>query len=322
MLWYVVITHIALAIALFFLVNWLGVHSSPLGYMQMSIGMKEDTSPMFNYLFKVLAPVVFVVLIAALFQLFGLDEFCKKIYLIVVYYWVFRLAYVIFRGQSSLLDWRVQVLYWISSIGLAVWVYSLIDKLETILPTPQALIEQLWLLIILFIYSILNKMEFSRSSTERRKKEYINRQYSILHQRFGEQVDVFFKSDFLRALTFSIMIYENYNRSGAVRALERILFRKSKKKHTFGIMQVMSDRVMTDEESIESGMRKILNDCKRVFLKRDGDDRSADGLVYDVADEYNGGDVHYVGEVYDVFTQLREKYYPTIPDIISELDIF
>ena len=71
MIWYIVLLHIALSVLLFFIVNWLGARSSVLGYMQMSIGMKEDTSPMFNYLFKVLAPVVYIVLIAALSSIWG-----------------------------------------------------------------------------------------------------------------------------------------------------------------------------------------------------------------------------------------------------------
>ena len=48
MIWYVLILHILLAILLFFIVNWLGAHSSPMGYMQLSLGMQDDTSPAFN----------------------------------------------------------------------------------------------------------------------------------------------------------------------------------------------------------------------------------------------------------------------------------
>lgn len=319
--WYVIITHLALAIALVFLVNWLGKKSGPLGYMQMSVGMKDDTAPMFNYLFKVLAPVVFIILVAALFQAVGLKEFTKNIYLIVVYYWAFRLLYVWLLGHISLLDWTVQIVYWISSIGLAVWVNSLIDKLDTILPSPQSLIEELWLLIILFIYSILNKLEFSREATERRKKNYIYRQFEKLHKRFGGQVDGYFQSDFMRALTFSIMIYENFNRSSTARFLERILLKRSKKKHTYGVMQVMSDRVLTDEESVALGMKKIEQDCQKVFTEEERDETYATLIVSYVAEAYNGGDEKYSSEVVDVFCRLNEKYYKDVPERVSLSDL-
>lgn len=320
--WYIILTHIALAVLLFFLVNWLGKKSGPLGYMQMSIGMKDDTAPMFNYLFKVLAPVVFIILVAALFQAVGLKEFTKDLYLVVIYYWVFRLLYIWFLGHVGLLDWKVQILYWISSIGLAIWVNSLIDKLDTILPSPQSLIEELWLLIILFIYSILNKLELSREATERRKKAYIDRQYAKLYERFGNQVDSYFQNDFMRALTFSIMIYENYNRSSAARWLERRLLKESKKKHTYGVMQVMSDHVLTDEESVDLGMKKIEQDSRNRFTEEECDEETyGTWIVSKVAEAYNGGDENYSSEVLDVFYRLCEKHYKAIPERVSVADI-
>lgn len=321
MTWYVIISHIALAILLFYMVNWLGKRSGPLGYMQMSIGMKDDTAPMFNYLFKVLAPVVFIILVAALFQVVGLKRFTKNIYLIVVYYWVFRFLYVWFLGHLRLLDWKVQILYWVSSIGLAIWINSLIDKLDTILPSPQSLIEELWILIILFIYSILNKMQFSREETERRKYSYIDEQYMNLYQRFGNQVDSYFQSDFMRALTFSIMIYENYNRSCAARWLERVLLQKSKNQHTYGIMQVMSDHVLTDVESVDLGMKRIEQDCRKVFAEEDRDDAYATWIASYAAQAYNGGDENYSCEVVSVFDRLRERHYKSIPERLSSSDI-
>ena len=319
--WYVILTHFALAFPLFFLVNWLGKKSGPLGYMQMSVGMKDDTAPMFNYLFKVLAPVVFIILMAALFQALGLKFFTKNIYLIVVFYWVIRLLYVWFLGHISLLDWKVQIVYWISSIGLAIGVNSLIDKLGTILLSPQSLIEELWLLIILFVYSVFNKLEFSREATERRKKNYIYQQFEKLHKRFGSQVDGYFQSDFMRALTFSIMLYENFNRSSTARSLERMLLKGSKKKHTYGVMQVMSDRVLTDEESVRLGMKKIEKDCRDAFSEYDSDDAYATWIVSFVAEAYNGGDENYSSEVIDVYSRLNEKYYKDIPERVSLSDL-
>lgn len=321
--WYVFISHILLAVLLFYLVNWLGSRSALLGYMQLSIGIQDDTAPAFNYLFKVLAPVVFIILMAALFQVLNLPAFNKHLYLVVIYYWAFRLLYVILMGHASLLDWKVQVLYWISSVGLSVWVYSFIDRLDTILPSPQSLIEELWLLIILFIYSIINKLQFFRGETEQRKKNYIDRRYTELYRRFGNQVDSYFDKDLLRALTFSIMIYENYNRSGFARFVERVLLKSSKKKHTYGIMQVMSDHILTDEESVDLGMKKIEKDYKTSIAEDTSEGLNnflVSWIVYKVAKAYNSGDEHYSDEVRDVFSRLNEKFYTAIPEYFNQMD--
>ena len=323
MTWYVIITHFVLAVLLFFLVNWLGSRSTPLGYVQLSIGIQDDTAPAFNYLFKVLAPVVFIILMVALFQVLNLPVFNKNIYLVVVYYWAFRLLYVVMMGHASLLDWKTQVLYWISSIGLSVLVYSFIDKLDTILPSPQSLIEELWILIILFIYSIINKLQLFRGETEQRKKNYIERRYTELYRRFGNQVNSYFDNDLLRALTFSIMIYENYNRSGFARFLERFLMKNSKKKHTYGIMQVMSNHILTDEESVDLGMKKIEQDYKTSVSEETSEGLNnflISWIVYKVAKAYNSGDEHYSDEVRDVFSHLNEKFYTSIPEYFNQMD--
>ena len=147
----VVLIHIVLAVILFYLVNWIGNHTRPLdlGYTNISITIHDDTAPLFNYFFKVLAPVVYLIVLISIFQLTGLDAINQNIYLVVVYYWIYRFLYVAFRGRLQLLNWWLQIIYWISSIGLAVWVYSLVDKLDSILPNPVSLLEELWILIII-----------------------------------------------------------------------------------------------------------------------------------------------------------------------------
>lgn len=241
-----------LAIALFYLVNWIGNHTRPLdlGYVNISITIHDDTAPLFNYFFKVLAPIVYLIILISIFQLAGLDAINKNIYLVVVYYWIYRFLYVAFRGRLPLLNWWLQIVYWISSIGLAVWVYFLVDKLDTILPDPATLLEELWILIILFVYSVFNKMSFSRKGAEKRIEKYVDKQYLQFKNEYGQIVDSLINQDCFKALVYSIMIYENFNRPRQARFIERIYGKFSRKKHTYGIMQVMSPIPLSDEESI------------------------------------------------------------------------
>jgi hypothetical protein len=59
--WFVSKIHFILSVLLFFIVNSIGARAISVGYMQMNIVIQEDTAPAFNFLFKVLAPVVFII---------------------------------------------------------------------------------------------------------------------------------------------------------------------------------------------------------------------------------------------------------------------
>ena len=314
--WYIALAHLSLAILLFFIVNWIGEHSKPLdmGYVEISLSMQEETAPMFNYLFKVLAPVVYIVLLAVLFQVTNLALFSCKIFWIVIDYWVVRFLFLMIRGRLPLLNWKVQIIYWISSIGLAIWVNSIIDSVSSVLPSPEALIEQLWLVIILFLYSILNKIVYPRDRTERRINNFILNKYCFFNSRFGGIIDSQFDDDLYKALVYSIMIHEDYNRPKSARFLERVLYRKSKKRHTYGIMQYSSDHVLTDTESLNLAIAKIHDDIK-VVESEQTDLCYSSYLVYMISCRYNPGDPTYGEAVQNIFAVLQKAFFPDIEEV-------
>lgn len=106
------------------------------------------------------------------------------------------------------------------------------------------------------------------------------------------------------------MIYEDFNRPHIARILERLVFAKSKKKHSFGIMQVQSDMPLTDEESIVRGTSIITEAVKH--YSAEVDDRtwvSYHSLISDVSSHYNGGYSHYCTEVEEIFEHLQHNYF-------------
>lgn len=281
-----------------------------MGYVKMSVVIQDDTAPLFNYLFKVLTPVVYIILLTAVFQKAGLEQLTSKIYFIVIDYWLIRLSAVILLGHIRLINWITQIVYWVSSIALAIWFQSVVDKVNTILPDPQSLLEELWLLIIVFLYSLFNKMAVFRSGTQRRKERYIDYQFLKFRRRYGQVVSENCKSPTIEAITYSVMIYENFNRPALARCLERILFAKSKKKHSFGIMQVQSIKPLTDEESIKQGIEIVKNAARQYLAKVNKKNYlSFYGLIDEVSFCYNGGDGSYYNEVESIFEQVRSKYY-------------
>lgn len=318
--WYIVLTHFALATILFFIVNWIGARAISVGYMQLNVVIQEDTAPAFNFLFKVIAPVVFIVLCAVFFEALDLNYFKTNIYFVVIFYWIIRILWVLCSSRGMLMNWVEQIVYWGVSIGLSLWVYSLMENVTQILPDPRSLLDQLWILIIVFLYSILNKVEFSRSGTIKRKNNYINSRYKTFRKKYNAIIHEFFQNDFYEALTYSIMIYEDFNRPIVVRWVEYLRFWIMRKPHTLGIMQVTTNKYINDKESIVLAMQKISLDNDDV-MERYTDSPSPDinHVAFLIAAKYNPGDYSYASEVREIFEQIASTFYGSMPDSYEEI---
>ena len=319
--WYIILTHFVLAILLFFIINWIGARAISVGYMQMNVVIQEDTAPAFNFLFKVIAPIVFIVLCAVIFDVLKLDIFKVNVYFIVIFYWIIRIIWVICSSRCRLMNWFEQFIYWGISIGLAVWVYSLIEQVEQILPTPRSLLDQLWILIIMFMYSIVNKVQFSRKETIKRKNNYLKYRYETFKKKYDSIIKGFFQNEFYEALTYSIMIYEDFNRPILVRWIEYIQFWITRKPHTLGIMQVTTKEYINDKDSILLAMQKINLDSITIMQKSPSSKFDVDHIAYLIASKYNPGDCDYACEVQEIFEQISSMFYNKMPNSYEEIKL-
>lgn len=319
-LWYVALTHFALATILFFIVNWIGARSISVGYMQLNVVIQEDTAPAFNFVFKVIAPVVFIVLCAVTFEALDLNSFKINIYFIVIFYWLVRLIWVLCSSRASLMNWVEQIIYWIASIGLSIWVYHLMEDVAQILPSPRSLLDQLWILIIVFLYSILNTVQFSRAGTITRKNNYISSRYKTFRKKYNTIIHAFLQNDFYEALTYSIMIYEDFNRPIVVRWVEYLRFWITRKPHTLGIMQVTTNKYINDKDSIILAMQQISSNNNDIMERyADSPFPSINRVAYLIAKKYNSGDYDYAYEVGEIFEQIVSTFYEPMPDSYEEI---
>lgn len=334
--WNIALVQIVSAIALFFIVNWIGEHSISIGYIQLSMITREYDSLAFNFLFKVLSPVVFLILYIVLFQSIGHEEYIRCCFMITIYYWVFRSIIIIFIGRISLTNWWAQLFYWTSSLLLSFWIYSLLEKVDRLLPDPRSLIDQLWILIILFLYSVFNKVSIPFSGAAKRNEQYITNKFLTFRKRYDAIVSTNCPNEFLEATTYSIMIYENLNRPAIIRRIESIRFKLTKKPHTLGIMQVQTDSLISNEQSIIKAIgliqnaaiehkkkeKEIENELQKEIENKKEKEKDDDKhklktyyyqspLVYavsEIAQTYNEGDPDYKDEVEAIFTIISKKY--------------
>jgi hypothetical protein len=108
------------------------------------------------------------------------------------------------------------------------------------------------------------------------------------------------------------MIYEDYNRPFIARQIERFFLGHSKKQHTYGIMQFMSDHVLSDEESIRLAKQKIALDSQSIYKNRVSKDMTYPGVYVAelIAKRYNPGDPLYGERVGEVFSVVFDTFYP------------
>lgn len=267
---YVIIAHLLLAGLLFFAMNWIGGHAVvTASYYQISYFSRYDDAPAFNALFRILAPVVFITITAAAFHGLGVSEFVVGIYWVVIYQQLIRWGYLFLMNRWRLARWGAQIAIAAATIGLAILVYRvLIKDPRRILPDPTNLANEVWLIILAFLYKISDRAIVATEGNKSRKEAYLRARFQSLRQRFGKVIEASVTDPLLRPLTYAVLIYETFNRPSVVQFLERVL--PSLKPRSYGPMQVQAARRLTDEESVKLGARKLIERFEAEFVPPTG----------------------------------------------------
>jgi hypothetical protein len=295
----IVILHFTLSIFLFFIINWLGKKSSFVGYVEFSNFSDKLESPIFNLAFRVVSPIVYLIIISALLYSFHLDRFVTKSYFIVIFYFLIRWVMIYLLNRNQLTNWWRQLLIGGLAICLAYILYAkLIVFKKSILPDPGELANELWIIIILFIYNLLNKLNFPSQQMFTRNNNYIDRQYDKFKNKFEIEIDKIIINPKLKCLTYAILIYEDFNRPKIVRIFEYISFFLTKKPHSLGVMQFYTTKYITSIESVRLGTAKIKAKYEELKGKKQYDWEIRNEIITD----YNGGS-EYLHEV----TSIEEK---------------
>lgn len=254
----VLIVDLALAVIFFFLLNWIGRRTVSLGYLQFSVFARQDEAPAFNFILRTASPTIYIIVVSAIMYALHRDSYVLGIWRVVPYYFGFRALVNVAFGRVKLINWRAFVAQASVGIGLAYFLYvKLILTKQYILPDVGTLANELWLIIILFLYTVLNRVQTSSEGTRRRKRRYLIEQYARFKDQFGTLISHESIPEDVRYLAYAIMIYENFGRPAIVRRVEHLLPRLAL---TRGIMQVRSRNRITDAESVTLAVRKLSED--------------------------------------------------------------
>lgn len=247
--WHIVL-FVALAAAFFFIINIVGQRSDGLGYTTFLANLQSSTLG-FNAAFRVFAPVVLLGLTSLGLYYLSLGEYVQGIWLVTAFYWAFRWLYYLTRSWFSLIPRGLFLAQAGLSIALSYYFYanSYSKGLSAIVPDPKDATFQFWLLALGFAYmwvksnvSTERMIQSKRAELSRRLRAMRGKHWSLLQPRY-------LQDPVLRAVFFAVMLAEDFNRGPVWRGIERALAHVGLAKTT-GIMQVTSDRVLSDEASV------------------------------------------------------------------------
>jgi hypothetical protein len=171
------------------------------------------------------------------------------------------------------MNWYRQVIYWISIVSISYFAYTeVIYKKENILPDFETVSNELWIIILIFIFHTLNQIRISSDKTIQRKDNYLKSRLSHFKEKYDDLLNEKIKNDKLKSIAYAIMIYEDFNRPKVTRIIENVSFKLSGKKHSLGLMQVQTNEFINDKKSVELGFEKI-NKAYKKQLKKKGLDK-------------------------------------------------
>lgn len=309
--WNLIFAHFFLAVILFFILNWVGKHSIHAGYIRMSVLVKADEAPAFNFLYRAFSPVAYITVVSAISYKLQQDWIVNDIYFVVVYYFLFRLAFNLATGRRKLLNWVTQISYVLVSIPMSYYVYdTLIIHKEFLFPTAKELGNAVWLAIVAYTYHTFNSVKLSDERTKARKANYLQDRYATYKSLYGDIIDKIAETKRQEALIYAVLIVEAFNRPKLYRLIENVLFYLGFAK-TLGVMQVTTERYINDEESVRRGATKIVNDHLPAKLRVEacGHSGGSWAIRREVLELYNP-DGEYIREVDGLYDEIISRFYP------------
>ncbi len=293
-----VLTQIALAILLFYAVNWIGEHSSTFGYLQLSLVSKRDPAPAFNFLLKTLAPTIYIILVATAFYLLKRDRFVHHIWLVSAYYFAFRVFYNLLLSRAPLLDWLSVLIQTATGIGAAYVAYlRLILPRQPLFPGVESIGNQLWIIVALFLYAVVNNVQVSTKRSVQRKNKYMRSQFAKYKETYGALIDRQFPEGYMELVAYAVLIYEGFNRPWLAQKVERIVFPWGS--HSLGPMQVRTATRLSDRESVVVGIQRLRDAFALTNQEVSAKPTSRFQIIYMALGKYNR-DESYISETLDV----------------------
>lgn len=263
---------------------------------------KEDKNNNINH---IIIPSVYIIILSALNSLLDWNSLNENIFMVIIFELIIRLFYVkaILKRDILVNNKYYFTIYFFAILFGVVIDLNIIEKVDSVIPNVESILPGLWLLIIIFIYSLLkNKLtlEFIQDKRKFTDKlgEYVVVSYARLKNKYNEYV--IGKNKDINRIIYSIMIYENYKNPLLMRKLDTLLVKYGTEPTELGIMQIKTNKVITDEESIKMAVNKI----NKIYEKEVKTKMSEQNLKI-ILKKYKNDDM-FIEEVSDIYQKLKD----------------
>jgi len=285
---------------LIWVIGFFGSNTRKFGYTNFS-DIEQNGILGYNLVYRILAPSVYITFLAVLLHSIHITLLLTNIWFIAVWYVILSFFISVTFGKFALVNKGYYFFTQILAVTVAylLYVVSLNKGLEFILPDSSNFRTELWVIFIIFFYTVITNYQQDSEKYYEKKKRYVKSRYNFFHKKYQHLLEEqFSKNVFLENLLFSIMILEDLNRNKIMRFFERNFHFLGFVKTT-GIMQVSSSQKLTDEESIKFAQNKIGQSYQENKDKYDNNH----SLAMKIAEEYNPSG-KYVSSVMNILGEL------------------
>lgn len=309
---FILVVLFLIAIATVHVISWVGsvLHSVPYsGYKYAILNFRTDQgkSMSTNIFMNIVIPNIGYIFIYMWFYYADMNVGMKISILFVVFYYLYRCILICFiLKRRELFSFRYEIFN--CSIGIMLSIFLTSTFLQN--PTDvfielKDLASEFWLVVIVVIYKfsvLLLDKAFSQENVVNKGmlERYVKNRFDLFYEKYKAEVYITKEDNIVWLLLFAIMIFENYNRGGIIRKLEKIKLFLGRST-TAGIMQVTSSVYISDEESIKLAYDKLRKEIIPVDCRADDE-----AQIKYYAKQYNNDDSY--AESVSFIYQVLKKY--------------
>ena len=225
-----------------------------------------------RYLHEVLLTLIYFLIVGGIFYEFHFST--KYLYTVMLFVAMIEIFLLYYKELSS--SRNPYSFYKYLFLVMVIYLFNrvFVDRVKGTFLSLEEMKAFIWILVVLYLYWYGRKLLFnkrSRHMVTRIKDDYLMIQYVHLKNEYRQDISV--KNKSLLSLIYAILLYESMRRPFFLRRIDIILYRLDGLPRKFGIMQIKSSNVLSDEESIKRGVKKIATYDQQVSSSFKAEDR-------------------------------------------------